>query len=149
MLVFFDDILVYSKDSSAHLSHLEQVFSKLRDHSLFAKRSKCEFARDQIEYLGHIISKDGVATDPKKIRAMQDWPSPSDVSKLRGFLGLTGYYRRFIRNYGVIYKPLTDLLRKDAFLWNVEAELAFQGLKRAMITPPVLALPDFSLPFVI
>ena len=106
---------MYSKDVEVHLGHLQQVFQKLQEHSLFPKASKCEFARDQIEYLGHIISEKGVSTDPKKVQAMQDWPIPSDVSKLRGFLGLTGYYRKCIKNYGIICRPLTDLLRKDAF----------------------------------
>lgn len=149
VLVFFNDILIYIRDFETHTSDLEQVFATLRAHTLFAKRSKCEFAKSRIEYLGHIIMKEGVATDPRKLQVMQDWPTPMDVSKLRGFLGLTGYYRRFIRNYSIICKPLTDMLRKDAFLWNDEADLAFQHLKQAMLSPPVLALPDFSLPFII
>ena len=149
VLVFFDDILIYSGSVDAHLSHLQLVFEKLKEHSLFAKESKCEFAKTKIEYLGHIISEQGVSTDPKKLKAMQDWPAPNDVSKLRGFLGLTGYYRKFIKNYGLICKPLTDLLRKDAFHWDSKAEQAFLELKRAMMSPPVLSLPDFSLPFVV
>jgi Reverse transcriptase (RNA-dependent DNA polymerase)/RNase H-like domain found in reverse transcriptase len=133
ILVFFDDILVYSKDLSSHLEHLHLTLQLLHTHSLHAKLSKCVFATDTIEYLGHIIFKDGVATDPAKITAMLHWPTPVSIKQLRGFLGLTGYYRKFVKNYGIISKPLTELLKKDVF----------------KCTTPVLQLPDFSKPFTI
>nr|GEX37176.1 hypothetical protein [Tanacetum cinerariifolium] len=118
VLVFFDDISVYSKTR-------------------------------QVEYLGHIITKEGVLTDPTKIQAMESWPIPQTVKQLRGFLGLTGYYRKFIKNYAWISKSLTNLLKKDAFVWSPEARESFLTLKQAMIQTPVLALPDFKKTFVV
>jgi RNase H-like domain found in reverse transcriptase len=147
VLVFFDDILVYSKDLPTHVHHLTKVLDKLVTHELKAKWSKCIFGVDNVEYLGHIINSEGVNTDPCKVEAMQQWLVPKTLKVLRGFLGLTGYYRKFIKNYGVINKPLTDLLKKNGFHWGPEASTTFQTLKRAMCTAPVLALPDFTQPF--
>ena len=102
-----------------------------------------------MEYLGHVITKSGVATDPLKIQAIVNWPFPRNIKQLRGFLGLTGYYRRFVKGYGAICKPLTQLLKKDSYRWNEEATIAFYNLKQSMINPPVLALPDMTKLFVI
>jgi hypothetical protein len=147
--VFFDDILVYSVSIEDHAQHLEQVFSTLLSAQFYLKQSKCLFAQRQLEYLGHIISGQGVQVDPAKISAMVDWPVPTTTTSLRGFLGLTGFYRKFIRNYAAIATPLTKLLRKDAFHWTDEAQLAFDSLKQAMIEAPLLVSPDFTLPFIL
>ncbi|PKI48775.1 hypothetical protein CRG98_030817 [Punica granatum] len=149
VLVFFDDIMVFSQDWMEHMEHLRKVFSLLREHSLFAKLSKCSFREEKVEYLRHYVSVAGVSTDPKKLRAVQEWPIPSTLKQLRGFLGLTGYYRRFVKGYGGTSKPLTNLLKKDSFRWNEAAQEAFEKLKSAMTSTPGLALPDFSKEFVI
>jgi hypothetical protein len=133
-----DDILVYSSSLQEHVEHLKEVLTLLRDEKLYVKFSKCSFACTSLEYMGRIISGDGVSTDPHKTQAMQDWPHPTTVTELRGFLGLTGYYRKFVRNYGIIVKPLTTLLKKKGFHWDDKATEAFQALKQAMSTTPIL-----------
>lgn len=148
-LVFFDDILIYSRTWKEHVEHVQKILSLLRENNFFAKKSKCQFGAQRIEYLGHIITDKGVANDPSKVEAMVNWPIPKTVKALRGFLGLTGYYRRFIKNYGIIAKPLTKLLQKDAFSWNNEAQSAFENLKTTMANAPVLNMLDFNVDFVI
>lgn len=144
---FFDDILVYSADWSSHLQHLASVLQVLKVHQFVANRKKCSFGQRQIEYLGHLISHRGVAVDPNKVKSVVNWLVPKNVKGVRGFLGLKGYYRKFIANYGKIAKPSTDLTKKDGFAWNAEAATAFEFLKRAVTSAPVLALPNFSIPF--
>jgi hypothetical protein len=145
--VFFDDILIYSSTFPDHLTHLETVFTTLLAGSFFLKRSKCLFAQRQLEYLGHIVSPNGVHPDPSKIQAMIDWPVPQNLKSLRGFLGLTGFYRKFVKNYATIASPLTALLKKDAFCWSPAAQSSFIALKQAMTEAPTLQLPDFTKPF--
>lgn len=112
VLVFMDDILVYSDSLEAHIALLTQVFQIIQHHKFLLKLSKCSFAQTTIEYLGHCISAEGVSTEPSKVEAVQNWPIPTSLKELRGFLGLTGYYRKFIKLYGMISRPLTDLLKK-------------------------------------
>jgi len=147
VLVFFDDILIYSTTLQEHLLHLEQVFLLMRQHQLFAKYSKCCFGMTRVEYLGYFISHKGVETDTKKIEVIAQWPEPKTQREVRSFLGLTGYHRRFIKGYALLSKAVTELLKKDGFEWNPEAAIAFQKLKAALMTAPVLALPDFEKPF--
>ncbi|XP_071917199.1 uncharacterized protein [Coffea arabica] len=149
LLVFFDDILIYSAIRSERLQHLQCVLEILRHHHLKLKESKCAFTVSQIDYLGHVISEQGVIADSSKISAIQQWPIPTTLKELRGFLGLTGYYKKFIQGYGQLAKPLTYLTKKQSFHWSPTAAQAFNALKQAMMTPPVLALPNFSTDFVI
>lgn len=130
--VFFDDILVYSSSFDSHLNHLDCVFRVLLEGKFFLKDSKCLLAKRQLEYLGHIVSQKGVEPKPSKIRAMIEWPIPTNIKALRGFLGLTGFYRKFIKDYAKITAPLTALLRRDSFQWNPQAKQAFDALKKAM-----------------
>lgn len=149
ILVFFYDILIYSKSWEDHLAHLRIVLSILFDHHLFAKLTKCRFEVTTVDYLGHLIYEHGVAVDTTKIEAILAWPVPTTVREVRGFLGLAGYYRKFIRHFGTIVAPLTRLLTTNGFHWTQEAEDSFKQLKESLTTPPVLGLPDFSQPFVI
>ncbi|PNX92763.1 Ty3/gypsy retrotransposon protein [Trifolium pratense] len=145
--VFFDDILVFSPTLTDHLLHLEQVLNQLASADFSLKRSKCLFGQRQLEYLGHIISQHGIQADPSKLQAMVEWPTPTSITSLRGFLGLTGFYRKFIKGYASIATPLTNLLKKDSFFWNDEAQTAFDSLKKAMTEAPTLSVPNFSIPF--
>lgn len=149
VLVFFYDILVYSDCFADHLVHLKIALETLASNFFVAKLSKCMFVVPKVEYLGHVISVQGVAPDPEKIQAMVDWSRPHSLTTLRGFLDLTEFYRRFVRHYSIIAAPLTDLLRSTKFLWNQEAEQSFTTLKDKMITTPVLILPDFTKPFIV
>jgi len=149
VLVFFDDILIYSSSWAEHLQHVRAVFDTLRANHLTIKQSKCTFGTSSVSYLGHIISHDGVTMDPAKVAAVQAWPTPTTVRALRGFLGLSGYYRKFIRDYETIARPLTQLLKKAAFRWTATADEAFQALKLALTSGPALQLPDFTRSFIV
>ncbi|KAL1544617.1 hypothetical protein AAHA92_21443 [Salvia divinorum] len=156
VLVFFDDILVYSDSWTSHTDHLRRVFHSLEEHSLVVNSKKCLLGRKSVEYLGHIVSFDGVRMDPSKVSAVLRWPTPTSLKGVRGFLGLTGYYRRFIRDYGKIAAPLTALLkkptedsRKKYWAWPIDAEQAFSDLKAALTSAPLLRMPDFTKEFVI
>jgi hypothetical protein len=129
VLVFFDGILIYSKTWSSHLTHVYQVLCLLSKHQLFLKQYKCAFGTSEVEYLGHIVGKDGVRVDPKKIEAMQNWPHPKTLKILHGFLGLMRYYRKFVQNYGKIMALLTTLLKKNDFIWMPASNQYFQDLK--------------------
>jgi len=149
VLVFFDDILIYGLTWEKHLQHVDLLLQLLRKHRLFVKLSKCSFGMEEVEYLGHIVGREGVKVDPKKIQAVQDSPQPKTLKSLRGFLGLTSYYRKFVRNYGCIARPLTHLLKKNSFLLTDEAQKMFIALKQAMCSTPILALPEFTKSFLI
>ncbi|GJW87714.1 ty3-gypsy retrotransposon protein [Tanacetum coccineum] len=149
VLVFFDDILIYSSTWQLHLEHLTVVLHCLQEHQLYAKLSKCSFRQQRIEYLGHIVTGAGVEMDHAKVTAVANWPIPTSVSQLHAFLGLIGYYRRFIKQYSSIAHPLTTLLQKNNFKWSHEAQSAFEKLKHALLTAPVLVLLDFSKPFIV
>jgi hypothetical protein len=149
VLVFFDDILIYSSSWAEHLQHINIVLSALRAHHLHLKRSKCSFGVPSMAYLGHVIAEGGVAMDADKVAAVAALPLPRSARGLRSFLGLAGYYRKFIRDFGIIAAPLTRLLRRNAFVWDDDATTAFEALKHALTTGPVLQMPDFAATFVV
>ncbi|KAI5339223.1 hypothetical protein L3X38_018495 [Prunus dulcis] len=143
VIVFIDDILVYSQTLEGHKKHLRLVLRTLRRKQLYAKFSKCQFWLDRVIFLGHVISAEGIYVDPQKVEAVVNWVQPTSVTEIRSFLGLAGYYRRFVEGFASIVAPLTRLTRKDvAFEWTEECEQSFQELKRRLTTAPVLALPD-------
>ena len=126
VVVFIDDILVYSKTEAEHEEHLCIVLSRLREHKLYAKFSKCAFWLNKITFLGHVLSADGIEVDPKKVQEVLDWKVPKTVTEVRSFLGLAGYYLRFIKDFSRISKPMTKLLQKNAkFAWGPKFDHAF------------------------
>jgi hypothetical protein len=148
VVVFIDDILIYSKNLEDHANHLHIVLQRLRDHHLYAKFSKCEFWLDIVKFLGHTISSDGISVDPSKVQEVLDWKPPTSVHQIRSFLGLGGYYRCFIPDFSRIAKPMTEQLKKGVkFSWDQKYEDAFHTLRAHLTTAPVLAQPDVSKPF--
>jgi hypothetical protein len=150
VIVFIDDILVYSKSVEEHEQHLRVVLGKLRAHKLYAKFSKCEFWLEKISLLGHILTAEGVAVDPGKVETVSNWRQPTNVSEIRSFLGLAGYYRRFIEGFSKIARHMTEFLKKEKkFNWTESCEKSFQELKRRLTTAPVLTLLDIQRDFVV
>ena len=145
VVVFIDDILIYSKNEAEHEQHLRIVLQHLHDHQLYAKFSKCEFWLDIVKFLGHTISSEGISVEPSKVQEVMDWKPPTSVHQIRSFLGLAGYYRRFILDFSRIAKPMKELLKKDVkFKWDAKCDEAFHTLRAHLTIVPVLAQPDNS-----
>ena len=153
-----DDIIIFSDTKEEHLKRLEAVFQKLCAAGLKLKPSKCFFFREEIEYLGHVVSGKGISTNPKKIEAVSKWPTPKTVYDVRSFLGFVGYYRRFIKNFSRITKPIREVItglenqskrtvKKTYIEWTDAADTVFEHLKAMCVSTPILAYPDYQLPF--
>jgi hypothetical protein len=150
MVVFIDDILIFSKNEEDHDEHLRLVLQKLRENQLYAKLNKCKFWLKEVSFLGHIISEGGISVDPSKVKDVLSWKTPQNVSDIRSFLGLAGYYRRFIKRFSKISKPMTELLAKgNTFEWSPRHETSFQELKKRLTMALVLTIPDTEIPFLI
>ncbi|KAL5578375.1 hypothetical protein UlMin_020074 [Ulmus minor] len=150
VIVFIDDILIYSKTKEEHEEHLRITLRTLEEHKLYAKFSKCEFWLDKVHFLGHVVSKDGVSVDPAKIEAVSKWPAPTNVTEIRSFLGLAGYYRRFVEGFSSLTAPLTALTKKGKkYEWTEKCEESFQELKRRLTSAPILTIPNGEEGFVI
>ncbi|KAJ0914905.1 putative nucleotidyltransferase, Ribonuclease H [Helianthus annuus] len=150
VIVFIDDILIYSKSQEEHEQHLRLVLELLRNEQLYAKFSKCDFWLREVHFLGHVVNKDGIHVDPAKIDSIKDWPTPKTPTEVRQFLGLAGYYRRFIKGFSKIAQPLTTLTQKGiAYKWEEAQESAFQRLKDNLCSAPILSLPEGTDDFVV
>lgn len=156
-LIYLDDIIIFSDSFDTHLERLDAVFQRLHTYNLKLKASKCEFFKREVTYLGHVVSEEGIKTDPEKIRALKDWPVPKSVKDVRKFLGFTGYYRRFIQGFSAIVRPLNDLLvgnstkkpsrKRTPFKWETRQQQAFETIIQKLSNPPVLAYADYKKPF--
>jgi hypothetical protein len=148
IMVFINDIFVYSKSMEEYGEHLRVVLQRLRDHQLYAKFSKCKFWINEVPFLGHVISSEGIIVDPGKVRVVLDWKPLKFVHQVHSFQGLTSYYQRFIPNFSKISKPITELLKKgNKYFWSKDCDEAFKTLKKLVTTSPVLAHPDITKPF--
>ena len=145
VIVFIDDILVYSSSKEEHAEHLRIILQTLREHQLYAKCIKCKFWLDRVAFLGHAVSAEGISVDPQKIEAIVDWRPPTNVTEVRSFLGLAGYYRKFVEGFSKIATPLIKLTRKEEkFIWSEACQNSFDELKQRLTTAPVLTLPSGS-----
>ena len=161
LLIYLDDLLVFSETFEEHLQHLDYVLTTIEKHGLKLKPSKCQLFRDEVPYLGHIISAEGVATDPEKVKAVEEWPTPATVKQLQAFLGLAGYYRRYIEMFAQIAAPLYNAMHAETLtqqgkkmvakklVWTADCEKAFNTLKKRLISAPVLTFADFTKPFIL
>ena len=149
-LIYIDDVIIFSKSVEEHLSHLEEVFRRLREANVKLNPKKCNFVKQKVEYLGHVVTPDGISPNPDKVRVVQEFPTPSNLKELRNFLGLANYYRRFVKGCSHIAAPLNALTRKGvSFKWSEQCAVAFDKLKRALVSAPVLAYPNFCEPFLL
>lgn len=150
VVIYLDDIMIYSKSEEEHREHVKTVLRALRKHQLYAVLWKCQFFRREIDYLGHHVDRHGVTVEPDKISAIKEWPVPTTVTKVRSFLGLANFYRRFVKNFSAIAAPLTDLTKdRDPFRWAAVEEAAFQELKDRLTSQPVMIIRDPRLPFTV
>ena len=165
VLLYLDDIIVFSDNFDEHIKRLDKVFACLRQHGLKLKPSKCELLKTEVKYLGHIVSSKGISTDPDKTSKVADWPTPVNRKEVQRFLGFTGYYRRFIEGYSNIAAPLFKLTSGDPrskrkgrrkplsppppFIWTEECQRAVDTLKDRVTSAPILAYADYSLPFIL
>jgi hypothetical protein len=148
VVVFIDDILIYSKTEEEHAEHLRLALGTLREHQLYAKFSKCEFWLKEVGFLGHVLSAGGVSVDPSKIKAITERQPPTNPTEVRSFLGLAGYYRKFVEGFSSVARPLTQLLKKDKkFVWTDKCEKSFQELKKRLVSAPILIMPDITKSF--
>ncbi|XP_047331518.1 uncharacterized mitochondrial protein AtMg00860-like [Impatiens glandulifera] len=147
VVVYFDDILIYSDSEVAHLSHLREVLSVLRRDKFYAASSKCTFLTDSTQFLGYVVSREGLKVDPSKVLAVNQWPRPSSITEVRSFHGLASFYRRFIPHFSSVTAPITDCMKGVKFFWTDDAEAAFVEIKHRLTSTPILVLPDFSQPF--
>ena len=143
-------MLVYSKSEEDHEEHLRQELQVLREHQLYAKWEKCDFWTSSIKFLGHVVSKDGISVDPAKVEAVLEWPAPKNATEVRSFLGLAGYYHRFVEGFSRTAMPLMELTKKNVkFVWSSKCEEAFEELKRRLTSALVLTLPNGVSPYVV
>jgi hypothetical protein len=150
VMVYIDDIIIFSKDLNDHIAHLKQVFNLLQKAGMKVKVQKCRFARQEVEYLGHIVSQKGIKADPKKLNSVRNFPTPRNLDELRSFLGLANYYRRFIDQFATKIHVLLQLTKsKITWKWGPEEQTCFDSIKELLCTAPVLAYPDFSRKFII
>lgn len=147
-LIYLDDVLVYSQNFKDHLHHLRLVFDRFCEAGLKLKPSKCHFGQKEVKYLGHVITTEGIQPDPEKVKVIQEYPAPTSVKEVRAFMGLTNYYRKFVKGFAQVASPLHDLTKKGAsFLWTEDCQKAFDTLKKALTEAPILAYPDFTQSF--
>jgi hypothetical protein len=148
VVVYFDDILIYSKEFDEHMNHLRQVLDVLRKESLYANLKRCDFCMDRIIFLGYVVISKGIEMDGAKVKAIQEWPTPKSKTEVRSFHGLTSFYRRFVKDFSTMTSPLTEIIKKSVgFKWGEEQESAFSLLKSKLILAPLLSLPDFNKAF--
>jgi hypothetical protein len=148
VLVYLDDILIFSRSAEEHETHLAQVLAKLREHQLVARLEKCRFNAASIQYLGHVVSADGIRVNPAKVAAVRDWPRPRTPRQVRQFLGLANYFRKFLRGFSHMVAPLVALTReRQTFTWGYPEQTAFDWVKEALTSAPLLRMPVFSEPF--